>query len=97
MLLEITRQNYLQEFQTFLAEYKSNIYDLNLICGIDEISDISIKSIEFQQNIEICLVHPWLLFFLLCGITTKTRPQGLLKTKVSQCAKSKTRHLDMHS
>ncbi|MCF6333598.1 MAG: TolC family protein [Draconibacterium sp.] len=50
MLLQITRQNYFQEHELYLAEYKNNLYNLNLLCGIDDNSDIKIKDIEFKQK-----------------------------------------------
>ncbi len=49
-LLEITRQNYEQNYETYNAEYRDNIYNLNLLCGIDEGADVEIEPVEFQLN-----------------------------------------------
>jgi len=53
MLLEITLQNYQQEYETFKSEYKSNIYDLNLLCGINDESEIMLQDTIFLLNPEI--------------------------------------------
>ncbi len=49
-LLEITQQNYEQDYETYNAEYRDNIYNLNLLCGIDEGADVEIEPVEFQLN-----------------------------------------------
>ena len=49
-LLEITRQNYEQDYETYLAEYHDNIYNLNLLCVVDEGADVEIEPVEFQLN-----------------------------------------------
>jgi len=49
-LLEIARQNYEQNYETFRAEYRDNIYNLNLLCGINEGADVEIEPVEFSLN-----------------------------------------------
>ncbi len=49
-LLQITLQNYQQSYETSLAEYRDNIYNLNLLCGINEEADTEIEPVEFQLN-----------------------------------------------
>jgi hypothetical protein len=49
-LLEIARQNYEQAAETFRAEYRDNIYNLNLLCGINEGADAEIEPVEFSLN-----------------------------------------------
>lgn len=49
-LLEIARQNYEQNYETFQAEYRDNIYNLNLLCGINEGADVEIEQVEFSLN-----------------------------------------------
>ena len=49
-LLEITRQNYEQAFESFNAEYRDNVYNLNLLCGINEGADVEIDPVEFSLN-----------------------------------------------
>lgn len=51
-LLEIARQNYEQFYETFYAEYRDNIYNLNLLCGINEGADTEIEPVEFSLNRE---------------------------------------------
>ncbi|HPF51657.1 MAG TPA: TolC family protein [Draconibacterium sp.] len=51
-LLEIARQNYEQAYETFQAEYRDNIYNLNLLCGINEGADTEIEPVEFSLNRE---------------------------------------------
>lgn len=64
-LLEITRQNYLQEYETFAAEYRNNLYDLNLLCGIDNETEVKIATAEFVRNPEIGSDSRFLTSFLL--------------------------------
>lgn len=65
MLLEIVRQNYLQEYETFAAEYRNMLYDLNLLCGIDNETEVKIASVEFVRNAEIGADSRFLTSFLL--------------------------------
>jgi outer membrane protein TolC len=69
MLLEITRQNYLQEYETYLSEYKSNIYDLNLLCGINNESEVTIQDTTFQMNQEINSGSRFLTAFYLDSLS----------------------------
>jgi outer membrane protein TolC len=50
MLLQIEHQNFEGEFKTYQAEFRSNLYDLNLICGINDTSLIDIQETNFQLN-----------------------------------------------
>jgi len=50
LLLQIERQNYDYDYKCFQAEYKDNLYDLNLICGINDTSLLDIKDVYFQLN-----------------------------------------------
>ncbi len=52
-LLQITLQNYRQAYETFLAEYRDNIYNLNLLCGVNEGADTEIEPVEFQLSMEV--------------------------------------------
>jgi outer membrane protein TolC len=69
MLLEITRQGYLQEYETYLSEYKSNIYDLNLLCGINDESEVTIPDTTFQMNPEINSGSRFLTAFYLDSLS----------------------------
>ena len=52
MLLEIEKQNKVLENKSFEDDYKSNLYDLNLLCGIKESSDIDILETELTLKTE---------------------------------------------
>lgn len=69
MLLEITRQNYLQEYETYLSEYKSNIYDLNLLCGINDENEVTIQDTTFHLNPEINSGSRFLTAFYLDSLS----------------------------
>lgn len=46
MILQIEVQNYTAEYKMFKAEYLSNLYDLNLICGISDTSMVDLQDIN---------------------------------------------------
>jgi len=47
MLLQIEIQNYEAEYKMFQGEYMTNIYDLNLICGIRDTSMVDLRETDF--------------------------------------------------
>jgi len=49
-LLQITLQNYQQAYETFKADYRDNIYNLNLLCGVNEGADTEIEPVEFHLS-----------------------------------------------
>lgn len=64
-LLEIARQNYEQNYETFQAEYRDNIYNLNLLCGINENANVEIEPVEFNLNSEKVINSQFLTSFYL--------------------------------
>lgn len=64
-LLEIARQNYEQNYETFQAEYHDNIYNLNLLCGINENADVEIEPVKFNLNSEKVINSQFLTSFYL--------------------------------
>lgn len=48
MLLQIELQNYEIEFKAFQADYRNNLYDLNLICGINDTTVVDIEDTNFE-------------------------------------------------
>ncbi len=46
MLLKIETENFKIEYEKYLSEYRRNIYDLNLICGISDTSLVEIKQVS---------------------------------------------------
>lgn len=47
MLLQIEIQNYKADYKMFQADYMTNLYDLNLICGINDTSKVDLQDINF--------------------------------------------------
>jgi len=50
MLMQIELENYNVEYEGYRAEYISNLYDLNLICGISDTTIVGLRDIEFEIN-----------------------------------------------
>ena len=48
ILLQLEIQNYEFDYQTFLANHRTNIYDLNLLCGINDTTIFDIQQVDFQ-------------------------------------------------
>ena len=64
-LLQITLQNYQQAYETFRAEYQDNVYNLNLLCGINENADTEIEPVEFQLSPVVTSASHFLTSFYL--------------------------------
>lgn len=52
MLLEIEKQNKALENKSFEDDYRNNLYDLNLLCGIKESTEIDIQETELTLKPE---------------------------------------------
>ena len=50
MLLEIEKQNVQVTNKSFEDDYKANIYDLNLLCGIKDSANVDIQETELSMN-----------------------------------------------
>jgi len=50
LLMEIEKQNQLLNTKSYEDDYKSNLYDLNLLCGIKDSTIIDIKELDLQIN-----------------------------------------------
>ena len=48
MLLEIEQSNALSNTKLFQSDYKNNLYDLNLLCGISDTSTVKLQDIQFN-------------------------------------------------
>ncbi|MCW8955443.1 MAG: histidine kinase, partial [Gammaproteobacteria bacterium] len=48
MLLKIEYQNYESELNAAQSEYRNNLYDLNLICGINDTSLVQLQTADFK-------------------------------------------------
>jgi len=53
MLVQIEYQNYELELKTFEDEYRNNLYDLNLLCGINDNLLVDVQDINLEINSEI--------------------------------------------
>ena len=47
MLLQIEIQNYMAECKMYQSEYMTNLFDLNLICGINDTTKVELQDINF--------------------------------------------------
>jgi hypothetical protein len=47
MLLQIEIQNYIAEYKLYQSEYMTNLYDLNLICGINDTTRVELQDLDF--------------------------------------------------
>jgi outer membrane protein TolC len=50
LLFNIAISNYQADYKTFMAEYETNILDLNILCGINDTEIVNIKDAEFKLN-----------------------------------------------
>jgi len=50
MLLQIERGNYEAAYHTSQADYRNNLYDLNLTCGINDTAIVDIEPANFELN-----------------------------------------------
>lgn len=48
LILQIEVQNYQSEFEDLKIEYLSNLYDLNLLCGINDTSEVELTDTDFK-------------------------------------------------
>ena len=53
LLLQIERQNLELNNKSFEDDYKNNIYDLNLLCGIKDSSKVDIQELDFELKPDI--------------------------------------------
>lgn len=65
MLIQIEVQNYELEMKTYQAEYQSNLYELNLLCGINDTTLVDIQDLHLQLNQEISSHSQFLTTFNL--------------------------------
>jgi hypothetical protein len=65
MLMQIELDNYNLEYKMYRAEYISNLYDLNLICGITDTVDVELRDIDFKISSGIVAKSAFLAGFRL--------------------------------
>jgi len=71
LLLEIENKNHEAEYKNFQAEYRNNLYDLNLICGIEDTSVVKLKDVNFQINPENVINSRFLNTYRLDSLSVK--------------------------
>ncbi len=69
MLLQIELRNYEAYYLNSQAEYKSNLYDLNLICGINDTTMVDIKENYFEFNPSIATRSKFLTAYKLDSLS----------------------------
>lgn len=52
MILEIEAQNYEAEYRTNMADYKTSLYDLNQVCGINDTTTVELADVNFTLTPE---------------------------------------------
>jgi outer membrane protein TolC len=80
MLLQIEHQNYESELKAFQAEYRTNLYDLNLICGINDTNLVDIQESKFQLKPDKVAQSQFLLSYKLDSLNI-TADQAIYELK----------------
>jgi outer membrane protein TolC len=65
MLMQIELENYHQEYAMYRAEYISNLFDLNLLCGITDTAVVNLQDIDLAMGPEITAASNFLTGFML--------------------------------
>jgi outer membrane protein TolC len=65
MLLQIERTNYDDAYRTSQADYRSSLYDLNLICGIRDTTLVDIGEVPFRLNTDPLVQSRFIHAFIL--------------------------------
>ncbi|MDX9773486.1 MAG: TolC family protein [Bacteroidales bacterium] len=65
MILQIEAQNYEAEYRTNMADYRSSLYDLNLVCGIADTSMVDLADINFVLKPESARKSDFLISYQL--------------------------------
>lgn len=69
MLLQIEYQNYIAENEALISDYKKNIYDLNLICGINDTTKVELKEVNFKLKSDTPVSSGFLTSYKLDSLT----------------------------
>ncbi len=80
LLLQIEYQNYGIEKNIFEDEYKSNLYDLNLICGISDTFSVDLQQINLQLKPDTTTVSAFLKSYMLDSLNIQAE-QSILELK----------------
>lgn len=69
MLLKISRGTYLAENQKSKAEYRTSVYDLNLICGINDTALVDIQDHQFELKPDTIVQSKFLVSYKLDSLS----------------------------
>lgn len=69
MLLQIEIQNYEFDYNQSLADYKNNLYDLNLLCGVDDTLMVDLEPLDLQIKAPISESSKFLTSFQLDSLS----------------------------
>ncbi|MFH2143184.1 MAG: TolC family protein [Bacteroidota bacterium] len=72
LLLQIEYQNFELEYKTYLAEYESNLYDLNLLCGISDSGTIDLQEINLTLRADTVTSSQFLVSYMLDSMNIAT-------------------------
>jgi outer membrane protein TolC len=72
ILLQIEYQNYSADFKKFNADYRNNLYDLNLLCGLSDSSLVEIQDIDLQLKSGMNSGSQFLTSFKLDSLNVRT-------------------------
>jgi outer membrane protein TolC len=72
ILLQIEYQNYNADFKTFQSDYRNNLFDLNLLCGIKDTSLVEIQDLELQLKTGINSASQFLTSYKLDSLNVLT-------------------------
>lgn len=65
MLLQIEYQNHEADYKTFRSDYKNNLFDLNLLCGISDTNLVDVQEINLQLKPDISANSQFLISYKL--------------------------------
>jgi len=70
MLLQIEKKNYQLQFTNFSVEYINSLYDLNLLCGINNDRIVHIQDVDFQMKPDTIVHSQFLKSFAFDSLKT---------------------------
>jgi len=70
MLLRIEQKNYRLQYTNFTVEYVNALYDLNLLCGINNVQVVHIQDVDFQLTPDTVSRSNFLNSFVLDSLQT---------------------------
>ncbi|TSA34983.1 MAG: TolC family protein [Porphyromonadaceae bacterium] len=69
MLMQIEFENYQLNYVTSRSDFENNLYDLNILCGINDTTSVDLQELDFQLNNNIAVPSAFLGSYLLDSLT----------------------------